>query len=232
MTKEEMEIELRKCLSILINGAPDEFRNAKKGVERLLHQRREEFRGAAPVALEYLPLFDSIKKAQNQAALASGLSLFFLILGDEYFDILKDFTLKALQHPNGSVRHAMLNTAEWLYVSLTSRINSFIYPKGKKFTERQKIEENQAKIQYIGLVNELEFLIDISYQKNESVLYIEEMKPSINKSLQFFWSRLTESRTYKNIEKQIRPIPIEVDYAHPVEKFQGFQRMPQRIHRS
>lgn len=210
MTKAEMEKELRKCLSLLINGNPNEFRNAKKEIEKLWHQNHVEFKNAAPVALEYLPLFDTIKKAQNQAAFASGLSLFFLILGDEYFDTLKDFTLAAFQHPNGSVRQAMLNTAEWLYVSLTDRVNPFVYPKGKKLTEEQKSEQKQAKIQYINLVNEIELLIDRHYEENERVKYIEDMRPSINKSLQFFWSRLTESRVYQRIIAQIRVVPVEI----------------------
>lgn len=205
-----MEKELRRCLSVLTTGNPEEVRDVKAEIEKLWHKDREAFKSTAPIALEYLPMFDQIKNPKNQAAFASGLSLFFLVLGDEYFDTLADFTLKAFQHPNGTIRQAILNTAEWLYVSLTARVNPFVYPKGIELTEKQKSMQKQAKIQYINLVKEIELLIDKYDEGDEKVRYIQDMKPSINKSLQLFWSRLAESVTYKKIVEQSRPVPFEI----------------------
>lgn len=210
MPKDRMERELKKHLIALIKGDPEECRNAKKEIDKLWHKDHEAFKNSAPVALKYLSMFDSIKNARNQAAFASGLSLFYLVLGDDYFDILKDFTLKALQHSNGTIRQAILNTADWLYISLTARINPYVYPKGKKLTEKQKNMEKEVKIQYINLVREIELLIDRYYEENEGVEYVQDMKPSVNKSLQFFWSRLTESRVYQRIVVQVRSVPLEV----------------------
>lgn len=235
-----MEMELRRCLSVLTTGNPEEVRNAKKEIEELCHKDRKAFKIAAPVALEYLPMFNQTKNPKNQAAFASGLSLFFLVLGDEYFDTLANFTLKAFQHPNGSVRQAILNTAEWLYVSLTARVNPFVYPKGKRLTEKQKSMQKQAKIQYINIVKEIELLIDRYDEGNEEVQYIQDMKPSINKSLQFFWSRLTESSIYKNIVVQARPVPLEIARKRseiqgrlsPAEEFLGYLQIQQKVHRS
>lgn len=133
--------------------------------------------------------------------------MFFLVLADKYFDTLKDFTLKVLQHPSGIVREAMRKTADWLFVSLTARIHPFLYTKGKKLTTPEQIEARQ---QYIELVQELEFIIDKYDDGDRRVQYIDEMKPSVNKSLQYFWGRLTESRIYGELLEQTRPIPDEI----------------------
>lgn len=205
-----MEMEFRKLLSVLIKGTLGEIRSAKKEIEKLWHKNTSTFKMAAPIALEYLPKFDCIERIENQAAFVSGLSLFFLVLGDEHFDTLKNFSLKVFEHPNGSVREAIRKTADWLYVSLTERVEPFMFPKGKKLTEEQKIKQNAAQIQYLNLVKEIEFLIDKYDEGVESDQYIDEMKPSVNKSLQFFWSRLTESPIYSRILERIRPVPHEI----------------------
>lgn len=205
-----MEAELRKYLYVLITGSLEELKNAKKEVEKLWHNDHKTFHKCAPLIFEYLPKFDQIRNVKNQATFASGLSLFFLILGDEYFDDLANFALKVLQHPNGSVRKAILHTADWLFILLTDRAEPFVYPKGKKLTERQKIMQNQAQIQYINLVKETDYLIDKYNAEEKQVRYIQDMKPSINKSLQLFWSRLTECSVYRRILERIRPLPYEI----------------------
>lgn len=193
MTKKEMEKEIRSLLSVLTTGNREQVRNAKKELEKLLHKDRESFKDIYPIVFEYLLEFDQIKKVENQAAFASGLSLFFLMLGDEHFDTLANFTLKVIQHPNGSVREAIRHSADWLYVSLTARA-----------------EQRQAQIQYIKFVHEIELLIDKYDEGNKEDRYIDEMKPSINKSLQLLWSRLTDSRAYRRILEKIRPLPFEI----------------------
>lgn len=210
MTKKEIEKEFRRLLSLLTTGNREEIRNAKKEVDKLWHKDHKAFTKAAPLVFEYLPRFDQIRKIENQAAFASGLNLFFLVLGDEYFDTLTNFTLKVIQHTNGTVREAIRKTADWLCISLSDRVHPFVYPKGKKLTEEQKVAQIQAKIQYIKLVKDVEILIDRYDEGNERVQYIDEMKPSIYKSLQLFWSRLTESRLFQKISEQTRPIPTEI----------------------
>lgn len=160
--------------------------------------------------LGYLDQFEQIVQPVNQAAFASGLSLFFLVLGDKYYERLKNFTLKVIQHPNGHVREAIRHSADWLYISLTARAEPFVYPKGKKLTEKQKTIQTQAQHQYISLVKEVEFLIDKYNEGMGDVRYINELRPSINKSLQLFWSRLTESRVYRRIMERTRLLPYEI----------------------
>lgn len=210
MTIKEMEVELRKLLDILITGNPEQVRNAKREIEKLCNKDREAFHKSTHLVFGYLPKFDQIEKVENQAAFASGLSLFFLYLGDKYFNELTDFTLKVLQHPSGTVREAIRKSADWLYVSLTSRANPFVYPKGKKLTDEQKKMQKEAEYQYINLVHKLELLIDQYDDGAERVEYIQDMKPSVNKSLQLFWSRLTQSRSYRRILEKVRPQPTEI----------------------
>lgn len=205
-----MKTELRRLLSLLTLGNREEIRSAKKEIEKLWHKDTAVFKNIAPIGLEYLPKFDQIEKVENQAAFASGLSLFFLVLGDEYFDTLKDFTLKVIQHPNGSVREAIRKTADWLCISLTARAEPFVFPKGKKLTEEQKNIQSDAQQQYINLVKEIKLLIDEYDEGDDRVRYIDEMKPSVNKSLLLLWCRLTASPVYRRIFERTRPLPYEI----------------------
>jgi hypothetical protein len=70
--------------------------------------------------------------------------------------------------------------------------------------------QQEAKLQYIGFVNDLEFLINSYDNETENVTYIDEMKPSISKTLELFWSRLTESRSYQIILEQIHRVPNDI----------------------
>ena len=121
-----MSNELRHILLVLMSGAPKETREAKRQIEKLWNKDSKAFQAAASVALEYIGLLYQIEQPTNQAACASGLSLFFLVLADEHFELLKDFTLKVIQHPNGQVREAIRKTADWLYGSLSSRMHPFV----------------------------------------------------------------------------------------------------------
>ncbi len=202
--------ELRRLLSIFMTGTREEFKKAKKEIESLWHRETKAFQSCAHVALEFLPKFDQIENIANKEACASGLKMFFLSLADEHFETLKDFTLKLIQHENGHVREAIRNTAEWLYCSLTCRMDPFMYPKGKELTDQQKNEQVKAREQYAKYIKDIEALIDMYDTGDETAGYIEDMKPSINKSLQQLWSRLTEARSYRKLLEEARPIPPEV----------------------
>ena len=205
-----MERELCELLSVLMTGAREELKKVKKKIESLWRHETEVFKLSAPVVLEFLPKFDQIGNIANKEAFASGLSFFFLTLSDDYFEILKDFILKVIQHPNGHLREAIRNSAEWLYCSLTARAEPFVYPEGKELTVEQKNKQVKAREQYVNFVKEIETLIDKYDTEDEDVEYVDEMKPSINKSLQQLWNRLTGSRAYQKILESTRPIPYEI----------------------
>ncbi len=195
----EIKNDLHRLLYTLMTGSREDFKKAKKKIESVWNRETKTFQANAHVALEFLPKFDQIENIANQEAFASDLKLFFLALADDYFDTLKDFTLKVIQHENGHVREAIRHTAEWLYCSLTSRISPFMYPEGKKLTDKQKTEQANAREQYENYVKDVEALIDKYDTGHENVEFIEEMKPSINKNLQQLWSRLTDSNAYRKL---------------------------------
>ncbi|MCX6714183.1 MAG: hypothetical protein NTV48_03735 [Candidatus Vogelbacteria bacterium] len=206
MTKKK----LQQLLIILMTGSRTEFKLAKKEISTLWHCDTEGFKIGALVALEFLPRFDQIKTDLNKEAFAAGLSFFFLALGDDHFDILKNFTLRVMQHPNGHIREAIRHTSSWLFCSLASRAHPFVYPPGQELTTKQKTEQVKAREQYLNYVKEIESLIDKYSLEDEKVKYIEDMKPSVNKSLQQLWSGLTDSRAYQEIIAETRPIPSKV----------------------
>jgi hypothetical protein len=108
------------------------------------------------------------------------------------------------------VREAARKTAEWLYVSLTLRMEPFMYPKDKKLTNKQKLEQIRARNQYAKYIKDIEALIEKYDMGNENAEYIDEMKPSINKSLQQLWFRLTEGRSYQKLLESTRQIQPEI----------------------
>ena len=209
-SSQSLEIEIRDSFRILMCGSRPEYTDAKKRIGKLWHSNRKEFRRHASIALEYLPRFDEIKTVENQAAFCSGLSIFYLILGDDHFEILKNFTLKALQHPHGHVRESIRKTADWLCYSLSERADTLVYPEGKKLSEQQKVAQAEARSQYLDLVKEIEAIIDQLDPDQNNFEYIGEMKPSVNKSLQQFWARLTETPVYKRLSEQRLPSPMEI----------------------
>ncbi|MGI8420306.1 MAG: hypothetical protein ACR2LN_06745 [Candidatus Levyibacteriota bacterium] len=210
MSTSETTKKIDNLLSLLSNGSRNEIIAAKKAIEKLWREDSKQFTKCAPIALEYIAKVDQIKTLDNKIALVSGLRLFFLVLSDKYFDPLKSFTLKLLQHPHGHVREAIRKTAEWLFISLTSRAEPFIYSKRTQLSQKQKLAQYEARMQYVDLVEELELLIDKYETRTEDVAYIDEMKPSINKSLQMYWSRLTECRTYRKIIEQTQNTPYDI----------------------
>jgi len=208
--RRELENELRRLLSVLMTGTREEFKKAKKEIESFWRRETEAFKLSAPMVFEFLPKFDQIENVANKEAFASGLSFFFLTLSDDHFETLKNFTLKVIQHPNGHLREAIRNTADWLCGSLANRVDPFVYPKGKELTNEQKDEQIKACEQYVNFVKETETLIDKYDTEDEDVEYVDEMKPSINKSLQQLWNRLTESRAYQMVLESTRLIPYEI----------------------
>lgn len=205
-----MKDELRRLLSTLICGTRKEFKEAKREIARLWNHEPKKFISSATVALEFIPRFNQIVKVENKEAFASSLSFFFLALADEYFKILKNFTLEVIQHPDGHVREAIRKTADWLFASLTSRADPFVYPKGKELTDKQKAEKIKSREEYLDFVKEIEMFIERYDVEDENVEYVDEMKPSVNKSLQQLWNRLTEGRVYQEILEATRPIPYEI----------------------
>jgi hypothetical protein len=159
MTKKDLEIKLHDLLTTLTVGDAKDRGDAKKEIEKLWNHNSKIFEISSKVALDFIPRFDEIKNNKNKEAFVSGLKFFFLVLSDDYFDILKDFTLKVIQNPDGHIRMAMFHVADWLYASLSSRCDPFVYPEGKPLSEKQKVEQIEARKQYLNYVKEVKELI-------------------------------------------------------------------------
>ncbi|MBI3282608.1 hypothetical protein HYZ70_00855 [Candidatus Curtissbacteria bacterium] len=222
-----MRKELKDIFSILKNGTQEETKVAKQRIDKLWKSDSKNFKGHAKIALEQLEEFDRIQNPRNQEAFISGLSLFFLALSDTYFEELENFTLKVICHPNGHVREQVRKTADWLYGSLVSRIHPFVWPNGKKLTQRQITEQEIAKKEFAKYLSDIELLMekydDGSY---DSVEYIDEIKPSVYKSLQLLWSDLTRGNLLKDLHTPPREIlskrkAIEKELTFFLKKIKG-----------
>src|SRR3990167_3269568 len=111
---------------------------------------------------------------------------------DTHFKELKDFVLKVICHSDGHVREQMRKTADWLYISVSSRVRPFMYPKGKKLSEKQIADREKAKNEFAEYLNDIEYLME-KYDdgRYDGFEYIDDMKPSVYKSLQLLWSDVT-----------------------------------------
>ncbi|OGG78278.1 hypothetical protein A3A36_02925 [Candidatus Kaiserbacteria bacterium RIFCSPLOWO2_01_FULL_52_12b] len=202
--------KFEELFKVLTTGTRDEIKEAKRRIEKIGREDRPLFRRADEFVFKIIADFDCIPDAEHKAAVISGMSLFYLALADGYFDELKKFIVKNLQYPDGRVREAARKTGEWLFISLSSRAEPFVYPEDTPLTEEQKSEQIIARKQYIDFVAEIESLIDQCDDTDEDAEYIDDMKPSVHKSLQLFWDRLTESPSYRRAVEQSRSIPLEI----------------------
>lgn len=202
-----MQKEFENIFFILRTGNQDEVKIAKKKLDQLWKNDRKGFKKNAIFALEQIKTFETIQNPKNQEAFVSGLSLFFFILADSHFQTLKNFVLKVICNPNGHVREQMRRTADWLYISLSSRIDPFVYPIGKKLTQIQIAEQEKAKKEFVEYFKDIESLME-KYDDGsfDQVEYIDEMKPSVYKSLQLLWSDLTWGDHQRDLH--IPPAPI------------------------
>ena len=209
MSKEGMR-EFKKLFAVLATGTKDEIKNAKKLIEKMWREDDKIFKRTSDIVLKVIGDFDGIPDAEHKAAVISGMGIFLIVLADEHFDEFKKFIVKNLQDSDGRVREAARKTGEWLYMSLTSRAEPFVHPKDTPLTEKQKSEQTLARKQYADFVAEIEALIDYYDDSDDSSEYVDELKPSVNKTLQLFWCRFTDSPVYRRIVEQSRPIPLEI----------------------
>lgn len=202
-----MQKELKDIFSILKNGTQEETKDAKQRIDKLWKSDSKNFKKHAMIVIEQLKEFDKIQNPKNQEAFVAGLHLFFLVLSDTYFEELKNFVLKVICYPNGHVREQMRKTADWLYISLSSKIHPFVWPPSKKLTQKQITEREKAKREYIEYLNNIELLIEKYGEGSyDSVDFIDELKPSVYKSLQFLCSDLTRGNLLKDLHTPSREI--------------------------
>ena len=208
-----MSEDLKKfedLFKMLATGTKDEIKEAKMQIEKIGRESRPLFEQTGEFVFKIIADFDRIPDAEHKAATISGMSLFYLALADDHFDELKKFIVKNLQHPDGRVREAARKTGDWLFISLSARTEPHVYPEDTPLTEKQKNEQIIARKQYIDLAVELETLIDGQDNVDEAAEYIDDMKPSVHKSLQLFWDRLTGSPSYRRAVEQSHSIPLEI----------------------
>jgi len=203
MKQLETESLFAGIFRILSGGSVAEIREAKKTIAKLWRADCKCFSNSWEFIEKVMRDFDQIEGPTHKAAVISGMSYFYLHLSDEHFKDLKDFTLKNLQHPDGRVREAVRKSADWLNISLCHRADPFVYPSGKKLTEREEREQEIAEKQWIDLAFEVVDLIGrYEDDENEKYVYVDEMKPSVEKSLQMFYRRLVDTPLFSEVLKK------------------------------
>jgi hypothetical protein len=93
-------------------------------------------------------------------------------------------------------------------MSLSSRIDSDFRPHWKK--KIKDSEKEIAKKQFLDFVLELEQLIEKYDDGKHTGDYIDDMKPSVHKSLQIMWDYFAGTPCYRRLTEQTRPISSDL----------------------
>jgi hypothetical protein len=176
-TKAEQRAFLERIFRSYATGKPVEIRRARREFEDAWRVDPELCATHRELIFATLDQFDAIPDSAHQAALVTGLDLCFFSLADDHFVALRDFILKAIQHPDLRVRDAALRTGEWLDHSLRRRA---------KTKDPRVVEEYKAYVRAIELL--MDYFDDGS---EEDAQYIDQMKPSPRKSTEVLLDRVT-----------------------------------------
>lgn len=176
-TKAEQRAFLERTFHIYETGKPVEIRRARREFEDEWRIDPELCATHRELIFTKLQGFDAIADSAHQAALIAGLDLCFFSLADDHFETLRDFILKAIQHPDVRVRDAAFRTGEWLDHSLR---------------RRAKAKDPRAVEEYKEYVSAIELLMDyFDDGSDDDAQYIDEMKPSPRKSSEMLLDRVT-----------------------------------------
>lgn len=206
------ESTIKELFEVLAKGEPKQFKEAKRLIEKKWRTNKgpDIFRKEWSLMEKYIKEFDSLPTDQNKSAVISGMSLFYFVFADDHFEILKDFAIKNLTSQNGQIREAMRHTADWLYGSLSSRIHTMTFLDDKPLIPEEIEEQKVATKQFFSLVKEVENLMEQYDDEKDGSEYIDQMKPSVNKTLQMFWSRFVNNRVYRSIVEKNSPISLDL----------------------
>jgi len=182
-------MQIKEIIQKLKTGNREERKQAHKELEAIWHNHNNVKNGKM-----FLPLlkdienFDSIEDIDNQVAFITALKWVFLSLGDIYFSLCKDFILKILQNKSGTLRYAMIHSADYLKLSL----HLFSVPlEQSKISKKEKDIIAKHQLLFCQLAEEVEELINkYSESKFKRYKYIQSLPPSVYKSLQTFSANL------------------------------------------
>jgi hypothetical protein len=178
-TKAEQRAFLERTFAAYETGKPVEIRRARREFEDEWRADPEFCSKHSEIIFAAIARFDTTPDAAHQAAFITGIDLCFFSLADENFVPLRDFILKAIQHRDVRVRDAALRTSEWLDRSLRRRAKTATL-------------QASAVEQYKDYVNAIELLLDYFDDGTETdARYIDEMKPSPQRSLEALFDRVT-----------------------------------------
>ena len=181
-------MSLQELIQIVIGGNREDVRAAQKRIEKYWEQRirsHRTFKAKKDYAifLEQIGNFENIKSLDNQVAFIGILKWPFLSIGETNFEFFAQFILKAIQHPSGKIRQAILNAVDWLTISCHLEPEDF-YDRRIGKAELETMQRN--KNIYFETVKKVEDLLDKYYKPRFGrYKYIDRMPPSIYKSLQY-----------------------------------------------
>jgi hypothetical protein len=211
---------LKSLIETIKRGDAESVRMAKKHIGEIKkeylesgEEKRREIKKGLEIFLYEMGEFHKIEKVDNQAHFLNVLSDIFLILNREHFDFFLVFVLLHIQNPSGKVRQALFNSSFWLLCEGYSCVSPSIWGN-KKISDEEKELLEKNKLSYFDFLEELEFLMDEyclpEYEKYE---YIQDLPPSIYKSLEMLFFKATMpkeiKKEYKKYLKEKEKMTVE-----------------------
>lgn len=200
------EINFREIFNKLKTGSVTDINDAKKDIEKIWKNDIKLFRKSFHFVQEIISDFDNITNPINKVAVISGLKMFYLALADDHFIELKNFILKNLQDKDGRIREVARKIGDWLYISLCDRVDP--YPRKHKKDILDQVKRDAVK-QYNELMVEIDDLLRV-HNIDDDHEYIEDMKPSVQKSLEMFRARLDNPFIFQIVANESKPVSFDI----------------------
>lgn len=125
--------------------------------------------------------FSTIKTPRNQVAVLKALKFPLTCLGSKNYDTCSDFLLEVLQNPDGRVREQARHVADWFLMDIDPEIPRPKFNKSKQDNKTEQLVDFVVKIDKIAKRHKLEA---------RGMIYLNEMKPCVYKSIQMFLRRI------------------------------------------
>jgi hypothetical protein len=181
MTKDEFKKEIERLFEILKTGEKEDFKLAKKQIEKLYHNNRAYSKNNEDVIFEIVNDFENIKDIPHKLAVLSGLKLPVLYVRAKNFTEIYKFILGNLENSDGHIREASRNLGSWF-----------------------RFEYRNDKKRFEDFIDNIEILMKKHEpDPDQKPFYLGDMKPSVYKTLVSFWHDMASgtSKYYENREE-------------------------------
>ncbi len=192
---------VEKIIETLKTGSPADIRIAKKDLKNIVNkdylygdkkQRKKVIKDLLPF-IDEARRFENIKDLDRQVYFLDALNTVMIAIGEEELEFFQDFIYKYIQHPSGKLRQAILRIgANFYYFSIDVIIENC---NDDNLSKKEKEICETKRFSFFLFLDAIENLMGRHYSSEyDKYEYIDDMPPSIYKSLEMLFWRMTRDK--------------------------------------